>query len=87
MDSIVLPEDYLKYVMTLKSDISYIISTSYEETPAQLELVPTITELGLCYTYNGEIAPYNSYKLVTRNKHELTNSHVFIENNLFQLLD
>lgn len=62
LDNKILPNDYLKYIMSLQGDISYVISNSHEETSAQLELVPTITELGLCYSYNGEIAPYNSYK-------------------------
>lgn len=66
MDSHILPKDYLKYIMSLHGNISYAISASYDESSGFLEFVPTITELGFCYTCNGEIAPYNNYKLVTR---------------------
>lgn len=68
MDTKISPKDYLKYIISLQIDISYIINTSTEEMFTQSELVPTITELGLCFAYNGEIAPYNNYKLVTRDE-------------------
>lgn len=58
------PEKYLDYIMSVQSVISYIISNSNVELFSAVNLVPTITELGLCYSYNGEIAPYNDYKLV-----------------------
>lgn len=45
-----------------------MVSNSHAEIVASMDMVPTITELGMCLTYNGEIAPYNSYKLVARDK-------------------
>lgn len=64
MNNLIPPEDYLKYVMLLHGVISYTISNSNIEIFSMFDLVPTITELGLCYSYNGEIAPYNDYKFV-----------------------
>lgn len=64
----ILPSEYLYYVHFLKDDVSYIISNSHAEIVASMDMVPTITELGMCLTYNGEIAPYNSYKLVAHDK-------------------
>lgn len=72
MDNRIQPKDYLDYVMLLNCSISYIISTSHVEIFSSSDLLPTITELGLCYTYNGEIAPYNQYQLVVNNKKAYT---------------
>ncbi|XP_029342234.1 pickpocket protein 11-like [Acyrthosiphon pisum] len=56
------PNEYLHYIMSLNGDISYTISNSHVEIFSSIELVPSVTELGLCYSYNGYVAPYNDYK-------------------------
>lgn len=56
------PNEYLHYVMSLSGAISYTISNSHVEIFSSIELVPSVTELGLCYSYNGYVAPYNDYK-------------------------
>lgn len=58
----ILPTEYLHKVHFLKSDISYTVSNSHVDIASSFDMVPTITELGMCYTYNGEIASYNDYK-------------------------
>jgi hypothetical protein len=59
------PNDYLDYVMSLSGIISYTISNSHVDIFSSIELVPSVTELGLCYSYNGYIAPYNDYKYIS----------------------
>lgn len=62
LDSHGIPStDFLHQVHFLKSDISYIVSNSHVDIASTFNMVPTITELGMCYTYNGEIASYNDY--------------------------
>ncbi|XP_025203335.1 pickpocket protein 11-like [Melanaphis sacchari] len=56
------PNDYLNYVLLLSSKLSYTIGNSHVDIFSSNELVPSVTELGLCYSYNGYIAPYNDYK-------------------------
>lgn len=68
----ILPSEYLYYVHLLKGDVSYIVSNSHAEIVASMDMVPTITELGMCLTYNGEIAPYNNYKLVAHDEYPST---------------
>lgn len=68
----ILPSEYLYYVNFLKGDVSYIVSNSHAEIVASMDMVSTITELGMCLTYNGEIAPYNDYKLVAHDKYTST---------------
>lgn len=62
MDNKISPNDYLYFVKFLHDNITYIISNSHVDIFSTKELVPTIAELGICYTYNGEIAPYNDYE-------------------------
>ncbi|KAE9544872.1 hypothetical protein AGLY_000415 [Aphis glycines] len=47
------PNDYLDYVMSLSGSVSYTISNSHVDIFSSIELVPSVTELGLCYSYNG----------------------------------
>lgn len=56
------PNEYLHYIMSLSGNITYTISNSHVEIFSSIELVPSVTELGLCYSYNGYVAPYNDYK-------------------------
>lgn len=63
-DNRIKPEDYLYYVKLLHTNISYTISNSHVHMFPLFNLEQTITELGICYSYNGEITPYNDYSLV-----------------------
>lgn len=63
-DNRIQPTEYLKYVKLLQTNISYIISNSHVNIFPSFNLLQTITELGVCYSYNGEITPYNDYELV-----------------------
>lgn len=56
------PDEYLHYIMSLSGAITYAISNSHVDIFSSIELVPSVTELGLCYSYNGYVAPYNDYK-------------------------
>lgn len=67
-DSRIQPKDYLNVLNSLRTDISYAISNSHLEIFFPYSLIPTITELGSCYSYNGEIASYNSYEWVNIRK-------------------
>jgi hypothetical protein len=62
------PKDYLSVLNSLRSDISYEVSNSHLEIFSPYSLLSTITELGSCYSYNGEIALYNSYEWVNIKK-------------------
>lgn len=64
LDNRIPPQDYLKYVNLLRGNTTYIISNSHVEIFSSFDLLPTITELGFCLSYNGEIGRYNDYKLV-----------------------
>ncbi|XP_050540284.1 pickpocket protein 11-like [Daktulosphaira vitifoliae] len=55
------PYKYLSLVENLQIHIMYTITNSNMEGYALFNLVSTISELGFCHTYNGEIAPYNDY--------------------------
>ncbi|VVC28454.1 Hypothetical protein CINCED_3A005017 [Cinara cedri] len=71
-DNRIQPEDYLDYVKLLSTNISYIISNSHVNMFPSFSLLQTITELGICYSYNGEITPYNDYEYwITRNKSKI----------------
>ncbi|CAH1713474.1 unnamed protein product [Aphis gossypii] len=56
------PNEYLDYIMSLSANVSYTISNSHVDIFSSIESVPSVTELGLCYSFNGYIAPYNNYK-------------------------
>ncbi|XP_022164487.1 uncharacterized protein LOC111029676 [Myzus persicae] len=56
------PNEYLNYVISLSGSVSYTIKNSHVDIFSSIELVPSVTELGLCYSYNGYVAPYNGYK-------------------------
>lgn len=60
-DNRIQPTDYLKYVKLLQNNITYIMSNSHMDIFPLYLLDPTITELGICYSYNGEITVYNDY--------------------------
>lgn len=55
------PDDYLKYVMSLRGEVTYSVVSNSEEIVYSTDLV---TELGSCFSYNSEIAPYSKYKSV-----------------------
>lgn len=64
-DGIIPSKKYLEYIMLLNKKVTYTISNTNADKFFTFDLTPTITELGLCYSYNSEISPYNEYKLVT----------------------
>lgn len=58
------PEDYLEYAMSLRGEVTYAVASNSEEIVYSSELVSTVTELGSCFSYNSEIAPYSNHKSV-----------------------
>ncbi|XP_014245168.1 sodium channel protein Nach-like [Cimex lectularius] len=51
------PENYLDAVLDAKLQFRYVLSNSNSDAA---DLVPTFTELGLCYSYNSQVAIYNN---------------------------
>ncbi|XP_026282493.1 sodium channel protein Nach-like [Frankliniella occidentalis] len=54
------PSEYMDLVLAVKLDFSYTVSGSNTEANTVGALQTTITEHGLCYAFNSDIAVYNS---------------------------
>lgn len=60
------PEEYLKYVMSLRSELTYFVVSNSEDSVYSTELVSTVTESGSCFSYNSEVSFYSNYKSANR---------------------
>lgn len=52
------PDDYLELILNLSSLFRPTLTTS--TSGFDLQIIPTVTEMGLCYAVNSKVAIYNS---------------------------
>ncbi|XP_050438903.1 pickpocket protein 11-like [Adelges cooleyi] len=67
----ITPDHYLTIVEKLQIHVLYTITNSNMEGYALFNLVPTISELGFCHTYNGEISQYNDFNYWMQNNRSI----------------
>lgn len=58
---IVPPSRYMELIFKIRYNLKYVLSNSNMEMFNVTTLDMTITELGICYSYNSHVAAYNSY--------------------------
>ncbi|XP_026489179.2 pickpocket protein 28-like [Vanessa tameamea] len=73
----IVPEKYLEVLVNLSSDFHPTLSIG--ASGVHLHIVPTITEMGLCYAINSKVAVYNSPEYRAKNRWDLVglNSSTF----------
>lgn len=52
------PEKYIELLLNLSSDFNPTLSIG--ATGIRLQIIPTVTEMGICYSINSKVAVYNS---------------------------
>lgn len=65
VDDRISPDKYLDHVNAIRVSLDYTVTDQLGEQFSSVGLTDTTTELGICYSFNGDISPYNNYRSVS----------------------
>ncbi|CAH2105195.1 unnamed protein product [Euphydryas editha] len=63
------PDKYLELLLNLSSDFNPTLSSG--ASGIHLQIIPTVTEMGICYSINSKVAVYNSPEYRAKNRWDI----------------